>query len=325
MFRTTFSLPAFPFTISFENEILSLGSCFAENIAYKLAVDKFQIKNNPFGILYNPASIAQGLERIIEQKAFTEKDVFKHNDLWHSRMHHSSFSTPNQTALLEKINTDLNLQDAYIKEIDYLFITFGTAFVWQEKETNTIVANCHKRPQKEFIRRRLSTIEIIQSLNPILQKIKAINPKLQVLLTVSPVRHTNDGFIENQRSKASLILAIDELKQQEYIHYFPAYELVLDDLRDYRFYAADMLHPNDLAVNYIYDKFLSTFLNEATRALLKRIKTIQKAAAHRPFNPNTVAHRNFILKNKALIEVLQKEYPFLDFTAELKAFDNAIA
>lgn len=324
-FRTTFKIPPFPFNLSHKDKIFSVGSCFAENIGSKLAENKFQILLNPFGILYNPSSIAQALARILNNEKITDRDSIQHNDLWHSRLHHTRFSQADKSTFLKDINANLNEANTFLKTTNRLLLTLGTAFVWEEKETGIIVANCHKRPQKLFTRRRLSIEEIQGNLLVILRKIKSQNTDLQVIMTVSPVRHTNDGFIENQRSKAALILAIDELCQAEnFIHYFPAYELVQDDLRDYRFYTKDMLHPNEVAVNYIWEHFKDTLFTTQTEEISKEIKKMKARAAHRPFQIKSIAHQTFLQSNLNKIEVLEKRFDFLDFTKERQIFEGQL-
>lgn len=320
-FRTTFNIPSFPFNLSHQDSILSIGSCFAENIGEKLHASKFQILQNPFGILYNPMSVGQSLKRILLDEKFTEEDIFQHNDLWHSRLHHTRFSQPDKSSFLTKINTDLSTANSFLKKTNCLLITLGTAFVWEEKATNEIVANCHKRPQKLFNRRRLSIETIKTNLIAVLKRLKSHNPDLQIIMTVSPVRHTNDGFIENQRSKAALILAIAEMCQAEnFIHYFPAYELVQDDLRDYRFYKLDMLHPNETAVEYVWQHFKTAFFVEETNVLLQQIEQIKNAAGHRPFHVKSEAHQAFLRKNLKKIEVLKTTHEYLNFVEERALF-----
>ena len=324
-FRTTFKIPSFPFSLTHQDQIFSIGSCFAENIGSKLEENKFQTLLNPFGILYNPSSVAQTLERIFSKEQITGKDVLQHNDLWHSRLHHTRFSQADKASFLEEINANLNEANAFLKESNRLLITLGTAFVWEEKETGIIVANCHKRPQKLFTRRRLSIGEIKENLLIALRKIKKQNADLEVIMTVSPVRHTNDGFVENQRSKAALILAIDEMCQEEkFIHYFPAYELVQDDLRDYRFYGKDMLHPNEMAVDYIWEHFRGGFFTSQTEDIFKEIEKIKTAAAHRPFQITSTAHQAFLKSNLKKIEGLEKQFDFLNFTTERQVFEKQL-
>lgn len=318
-FQTKLNLPDYSFGISHEDVIFSIGSCFAENMGQRLADTKFSIRFNPFGILYNPASIAQCFTRILNQEKYRETELVNYNDLWHSRDHHSSFSKANEQEILTLLNKGLVETHRFLTSCNRLIITLGTAFVWEEKADNKIVANCHKRPKKLFERRRLSVQEITRLLKPILQQLKELNPQLQVITSVSPVRHTNDGFIENQRSKASLILALAELEAElDFVCYFPAYELVMDDLRDYRFYGEDMLHPSHLAVDYIWEKFSASFFSPKTCSLIKKIEKIRKRVAHKAFNPNSEAHTNFESKTQDAILALQKEYPIIDFSKEIK-------
>jgi len=324
-FRTTFKISPFAFDLSYQDRILSIGSCFAENIGNKLAENKFQTLLNPFGILYNPSSVAQALERILKNEKIEEKDILQHNDLWHSRLHHTRFSQADKGVFLENINANLKESNAFLKKTNRLLITLGTAFVWEEKETGNVVANCHKRPQKLFTRRRLSLVKIKENLVTVLREIKSQNADLQVIMTVSPVRHTNDGFIENQRSKAALILAIDEICQEEsFIHYFPAYELVQDDLRDYRFYAKDMLHPNEVAVDYVWGHFQETLFNEKTAKIFREIKKLKAMAAHRPFQMESPAHQTFLKSNLQRIVDLEKRYDFLNFVIEKQTFESQL-
>jgi hypothetical protein len=324
-FRTTFKIPSFPFKLSHQDQILSIGSCFAENIGSKLEENKFQILLNPFGILYNPSSVTQTLERIFNNEKITGKDILQHNDLWHSRLHHTRFSQADKSTFLEDINANLKEANTFLQTTNCLLITLGTAFVWEEKETGIIVANCHKRPQKLFTRRRLSISEIKENLLTVLRKIKKQNIDLQVIMTVSPVRHTNDGFIENQRSKAALILAIDELCQAEnFIHYFPAYELIQDDLRDYRFYASDMLHPNEVAVDYVWEHFKDTLFTAQTEGIFREIEKLKAASAHRPFQIASSAHQAFLQTNLQKIEGLEKRFSFLNFSIERQIFEKQL-
>jgi len=320
-FRTTFKIPFSTFELTHQDKILSIGSCFAENIGGRLEENKFQTLLNPFGILYNPSSVAQALERIFSNRQITEKDILQHNDLWHSRLHHTRFSQTDKTQFLKDINANLNVANLFLKDSNRLILTLGTAFVWEEKETGNIVANCHKRPQKLFKRRRLSVSEIKEKLLSVLREIKKQSADLEVIMTVSPVRHTNDGFIENQRSKAALILAIDTMCQEEnFIHYFPAYELVQDDLRDYRFYGKDMLHPNEVAVDYVWEHFRESLFSDKTKDIYREVKKLKTMAAHRPFQLESAAHQAFLQSNLSKIKNLEEQYDFLDFSEEKQIF-----
>ena len=241
-FRTIIPLERAPFLVDYQSSILGIGSCFIENIGGLLEKYKFPVHLNPFGILYNPISIKNSLVNIATGEGYTKDDLFFHNDLWHSFDHHSAFSHTNQATALAKINSTLTTSSQFLQKTNRLLLTFGTANVFINKTTNKIVANCHKLPNTSFEKKRLSVTEIVDQLFPILTHLKKQYSNLKVIFTVSPVRHIKDGFLENQRSKATLLLAIAELTQQlAFTHYFPAYELVLDDLRDYRFFEKDMV------------------------------------------------------------------------------------
>lgn len=311
------SQPA-PFAIGHTDRLVLIGSCFTENIGQRLSDFKFPVLTNPFGIVYNPASIVGCLERLFaENQFFSEKDIFENAGLWHSWEHHGRFSKPDKTEMLAGLNVAYSEAAAFLKTTNRLLLTFGTADVFELRITGQIVANNHKIPAVHFQERRLPVAEIVESTVRILQKIKSENADLQVVVTVSPVRHLRGGAVTNQRSKASLVLVCEEIcRRLEFAHYFPAYELLLDDLRDYRFYAADMVHPSDVAVEYIWDFFADTFFSEKTKTLNERIGKIAAAARHRPFNPDTAEHRAFARAQLEAIENLKKEWPGLDFGVE---------
>ncbi len=320
-FRTILSPQKANISIDYENAILCIGSCFTENIGQLLIDSKFPALLNPFGILYNPASINNGIDRMLFGKQYTEEDLFFHKDLWHSFDHHGVFSHPNKQASLNSINSELETATKFLEKTNRLILTLGTANVFVKKATGKIVANCHKLPNNEFVKKRLSVAEIVLLLQPTLEKLKSRNPDLEVILTVSPVRHLKDGIIENQRSKATLLLAIEELVDQlAFVHYFPAYELVIDDLRDYRFFEKDMAHPNELAIHYIWEYFQQTYFAEETFTIFKKINKIVQASKHRPFHRETSAHQQFVNKQLKNITALEKQYPFLSLKKEQEIF-----
>lgn len=317
VFRTVLPLPEYPFELQHGDKILSLGSCFADQLGLKLSTAGFQILQNPFGILYNPISLAQNMKHVLTSEQYREQDLVRYNDLWHSRFHHSSFSRESQEELLTVINKTSEELKIFLKEAKVFLLTFGTAFVWEEKINKTIVANCHKRPRSLFTRRRLKLFDIVETWRALLQEVQQLNPELKVILTVSPVRHTHDGLVENQRSKATLLLAVEQLCADfEEVHYFPAYELILDDLRDYRFYKKDMLHPSEEAVDYVEKKFQSAFFTPETLQLAQTVTQLKRAARHRPLRPQSEAHQAFIKKQIKLMEDLEAAQPYLDFSAE---------
>lgn len=323
-FRTQLSSKPAKTQITHAQKLLLLGSCFTEHIGTQLQENKFDALTNPFGIVYNPLSMAQCLERVADgNQPFSEGDLFGNAGLWHSWAYHGRFSHPNKNRALEGINQAYHEAVEHLKKTDFLLLTFGTADVFELKETGQLVANNHKMPAAHFTARRLSVSEIVEKMRTVLQTIKATNEQLQVILTVSPVRHLRNGMVENQRSKATLILACEEIcKQLDFAQYFPAYELLLDDLRDYRFYAADMLHPSEVAVEYVWQFFSDTFFAENTQRLNERIGKIRSAAQHRPFHPDTEQHRAFVRAQLEAIKQLKQEMPGLDFSGEEAVFSK---
>lgn len=316
-FRTTLEDPSEAFPISYADSILSMGSCFATHIAIRLFERKFNIQNNPFGILYNPISIAQNLEILASKRMFNQEDLFEHQSLWHSFAHHGAFSATSATESLDLINGALEQARAQLQQTNTLIITLGTAFVWKEKKTQQVVANCHKIPASHFTRTACTVKEIVAALYPILEAYQIENPNLRCLLSVSPVRHLRDGMVNNQRSKASLILAAHTLtKKLPNVFYFPAYEIMMDDLRDYRFYETDMLHPTEVAVDYIWSFFQNQFFSAATVEKMQAIERVLKAVNHRPLYPNSAAQQKFKAKTLEQIALLEQKYPDLSFLEE---------
>lgn len=324
-FRTKLPLVFSNLPIHHQNSIFLIGSCFAEHIGQKLEEWKFDVERNPFGILYNPVSIAQAIERIWQNQAYNKSELFFHLGHWHSYDHHSAFSHPKLEQALDTINRRLDQAHQYLHKANRLLITFGTAWVFNLIEDNRIVGNCHKMPGELFQRERLGINEITNHFRPIFEKLKIENENLEIILTVSPVRHIRTGLIENQKSKATLLLAIEALQQElNFVHYFPAYELLLDDLRDYRFYEADMIHPNSQAIQYIWEQFQMMHFEEPTKAIGKEVEKIVKASTHRPFHPDTDQHQAFLQKQLAQIQILEQKYPFLDFKKEQEIFEKQL-
>lgn len=320
-FRTVFPVQRAPFALTHADRLLLSGSCFTEHIGARLALGKFTTLVNPNGIVYNPVSIARSLALLAGENAGAEDAVFKHNGLWHSWEHHSAFSKPGEQETLQGIRKARQEAADFLQKTSYILLTLGTADVFMLRETGGVVANCHKAPANWFDQRRLTVTETVQVLRDTLTRIKARHPAIQVILTVSPVRHLRSGFVENQRSKAVLVLACAELCEQfNFIHYFPAYELLLDDLRDYRFYAADMIHPNEQAIDYIWHYFSETYFTAETRVLLEQIGKVIAAARHRPFNPDTEEHRAFVQAQLEKIAELERRSPFINFEEERAIF-----
>lgn len=308
--------------ISYKDKILLCGSCFTENIGQKLDYHKFKILQNPNGILFNPISITKSVTSYIENKQYAEDELFYFNDIWQSWEHHSRFSSVDKAVSLKMINDSQKAAHEFLKEADWIMLTLGSAFVY-ELENKNVVANCHKVPTDKFNKRLLSAEEVLSALDNLMHRLFLFNPKLKIIFTVSPVRHLRDGFVENNRSKAVLIQAVHHLVEKfNKLFYFPAYELVIDDLRDYRFYAEDMVHPNYAATNYVWDKFVNAFMDEETIELMGKVNEIQRARNHKAFNPSSEQHRKFLNSYRQKTELLQKQYQDLDLADEIKYFSS---
>ena len=316
-FTTKISIPKSDHQIDYNSKILSLGSCFAVNIGDKFDYFKFQNTTNPFGILFHPLAIKKLIDFAVSQKNFTPEDLFFHNERWHCFDAHSDLSNPNKDELLQNLNEILKSTYQQIAESTHIIITYGTSWVYRNIETNKIVANCHKVPQKQFVKELLSVETIKKSIKTTLDLIQKINPNVTIILTISPVRHLKDGFVENQLSKAYLISALHQVLQTEYCklntEYFPSYEIMMDELRDYRFYAEDMIHPSQIAIDYIWERFSETNISIETHPIMVEVSTIQKGLAHRPFNINSESHQQFLSKLQDKIVKLQKQFPQIQF------------
>lgn len=309
-----------PFKISHLSKSLLLGSCFAENIGCLMRENKFDCDVNPFGILYNPLSVSKALDDIIACKHYGPDDLFFHQECYHSYMHHGSFSATNREMVLDTINTRLSKASQRLAQTEVLIITFGTAWVYYLQSTREVVSNCHKMPAKTFVREKLTVNDIVETYSSLIAKLQQCSPNLRLLFTVSPIRHVKDGLHENQLSKATLLLAIDELTRRfpEQISYFPAYEIVMDELRDYRFYADDMVHPSALAIQYIWERFCELYFSADTLQLMKECSNLARALAHRPLKPDSTEYKRFLGQIVLKIEQLNEKYPYLDLKKELE-------
>lgn len=315
--QTTVQIPAPVFNISHATRLLLLGSCFAENIGEKFRRYKFNADVNPCGIIYNPASVAGTLRLLLSGKRFTPDDLLPVGGQWVSLQHHGSFSSPDPDTCLHHINTRLDDARRELPRLDLLVITWGTAWVYRHIGRSIIVSNCHKIPAREFERYRLSVEDIVTDYTHLLHELLQANPTLQVLFTVSPIRHWKDGAHGNQLSKATLLLAIDTLRQRfPNVHYFPSYEIVLDELRDYRYYADDMLHLTPLAVNYIWERFSTTYFTPSTIALTRQVERLNRGMEHRPFNPRSGEYSAFLRRLLSTIEQLVATEPALRLEKE---------
>lgn len=314
-FTTKVPVNTYEFPINYGSKLLLLGSCFAENMGEKFDYFKFQTTINPFGIIFNPVSIEKLVKRAVNRISFTETDVFFHNDLWHSYDVHSECSQTDKEILSKQLNAAVEVMHRQIVEVSHIVITYGTSWVYRLKVTNEIVANCHKVPQSEFVKEILSPETITQSMLNTMDLIHQINPDCKFIFTVSPVRHTKDGFPENQRSKAHLITAIQTIlnPKSSLLNYFPSYEIMMDELRDYRFYADDMLHPSQVAIDYIWIRFFENYVNTDCFVTMQEVCNIQKGLAHRPFNPDSKRHQQFLETLNQKIIQLQMEFPDIKF------------
>ncbi|MGG9971720.1 GSCFA domain-containing protein [Ferruginibacter sp. SUN002] len=321
-FHLEFTPKPFDKKIVHQDNLLLIGSCFTENIGTKLKQHKFSVLENANGILFNPISIAKSISSYIKNKKYTESDLFYANECWNSWEHHSRFSHPEKAVCLEMINQSQQAAHDFLKTADWVLITVGSAFVY-ELESKDVVANCHKIPTDKFNKKLLSVDEVHTVLNTIVKEMITFNPNVKVIFTISPVRHLRDGFIENNRSKSTLIQAVHRLVDvSENIFYFPAYELVIDDLRDYRFYAEDMVHPNYAATNYVWDKFVATSITTTAQQLMQEINIINAAKSHKPFNPTSEQHKKFLQKNLGLVKKLQSEHAHINFDDEINYFTS---
>jgi hypothetical protein len=338
-FTTKIPVQKSNFPIDYDSKILLLGSCFAENMGGKFQYFKFQVTTNPFGIIFNVVSLEKLIRRTVENITFTENDIFFHNELWHCYEVHSELSNPDKEKFLSNLNSILESTHKQISSLTHCIITLGTSWVYRNIKTDEIVANCHKVPQKEFTKELLSINQTEESLQNIVSLIHAANPNCKFIFTVSPVRHIKDGFIENTLSKSHLIATIHSVFNQKFstslelttnqnqknhnlspithhqspITYFPAYEIMMDELRDYRFYAEDMLHPNQTAIDYIWMGFFENYISESVFGLMNDICSIQKGLQHRPFNTNTESHQKFLKNLKTKMTTIEKKLPFISF------------
>lgn len=314
-FRTSIPIPKSDFSIDYTSKIVSFGSCFAVNIAEKFDYYKLENTVNPFGILFHPLAIEQFVDFAVSKKQFTENDIFFYNERWHSFDAHSGLSTSNPTELIRNLNRAIEQTNKQLKEATHIIITLGTAWVYRHVVTDLVVANCHKVPQKQFKKELLTVETITQSITNSIACIAKINKEAKIIFTISPVRHLKDGFVENQISKAHLITALHQVLRHPFSvqNYFPSYEIMMDELREYRFYTDDMLHPNTVAIDYIWNCFSQTWISDDAVTVMEQVEYVQKGLAHRPFNPESDLHQIFLqhLQNKKA--VLKQQFPHISF------------
>lgn len=322
-FRLTFPVDPIATPLEYADQLLLMGSCFAEEIGARLEQHHFDVQVNPHGILYNPLNIAEAIQRYMDGKQYVAGELFQHGDLWHSWDHHSRFSALDPEEALLKMNTAAAAATARLEQADWLFITFGTAHIYTLKDNNRIVGNCHKIPAAAFEKRMVSPQEVISALDNMMHRLFFRNKKIKIMFTVSPVRYIKDGVVENNLSKAVLLQAVHHLVNKfNRLFYFPAYELVLDDLRDYRFYKDDLVHPNEAAINYVWEHFTGSCLSPGGQKLLQLIEELNKAAQHRPFNPASPQHKQFLQNYAKKTRTLMEQHPYLKLEKELAYFEN---
>ena len=301
-----------PNPIDYHSKIFSIGSCFAVNIAEKLSLSKFESSVNPFGILFHPAAINDVFSRIVNNHFFNSSDVFDHNGIWQSYSVHSSLSRVDQSELLCNLNALLAKTKQEIQEATHVLITYGTSWVYRNTASDELVANCHKVSSKMFTKEILSVAFIENLIESSIRLLLQINPDIQITFTISPVRHFKDGIIENQRSKSNLFSALHSVLTQfdtSQVRYFPSYEIVMDELRDYRFYAKDLLHPNEIAIDYIWNRFSETNFSESAQGLMKKVLELHKAISHRPIGEHTLQHQAHIKATQLKIDEFVRQNP----------------
>ena len=324
-FRTQVELPEKGTEIRHSEQILLFGSCFAENIGNLLEENKFRCDVNPFGVLYNPLSITCALNQILEKKEYRKEDLFFSGGLWHSWMHHSDFSATSSDECLARINARLKRASEELLHADWLVMTLGTAYVYLHQEMQKVVGNCHKQPDKTFRRLRPNATVFVEECLGVLKKCREVNPNLKVLFTVSPIRHVKDGMHENQLSKATLLLAIDEIcRTYPDCFYFPSYEIVMDELRDYRFYADDMVHLSSKAVEYVWECFSRCYFSTETEDVMKEWKVVKKALEHKPFRPESEAYRTFLSQIVLKIMQMKEKFPYLEVQKEKELCESRL-
>jgi hypothetical protein len=321
-FRTTVSIQPSSFRISHHTKFLTVGSCFANVIGRKLEESKIPVTINPFGVIFNPISIFKSLEAAIENKNTFLNSFIENNGIWYNYDLHSDLSHKDKGKLISVIDEKIKTIHSYLQSADALTITFGTAFAYRLISNNCIVANCHKIPSAYFRKELLTPHEILKGFKELNNKLQSINPKLKIILTVSPVRHIKDGLEANSVSK-SILRYSSHLIQSEFpeVEYFPSYEIMMDDLRDYRFFGNDMIHPSEVAENHIWEKFLQRYAEEKTVNLIKEWENLRKALHHKPFHPEAESYQKFL--NETLSK-LQKLNAFMDLSKEIKALSEKL-
>lgn len=319
--RTIINLKTSEIKIDYHNPVMFIGSCFASEIGEQMEKGLMPVMINPSGTVYNPVSVINTIESIVQNRKYELKDLYFYKDTYLSLYHYTNFSSGDPLYVLEKINKKTAEAVNILSRATFLFISFGTSRVYRLKETGTIVSNCHKMPQEYFKQELLTVEEIADIWIKMLNNLQSVYPQLKVVFTISPVRHLKDGAHGNQVSKSILFLAVERLLNHPVVHgYFPAYELMMDDLRDYRFYENDMLHPSELAIEYIWGAFSEVYFDKETSDLWREVRNITKASSHRILNKSSAGTRVFSKKILSQINVIQKNAPYIDFSELINYF-----
>jgi hypothetical protein len=299
-------IPASSWKIGYDDQILLMGSCFADSMCAKLHEHYFRVEGNPFGVLYNPASIAMAIEMARKSQTIEDKDLVEHGGLWHSMAHHGVFSDIDMAVVLDKCNGSIVAMRQALENATVITITFGTAWVYEY--AGKVVGNCHKIPANQFVRRRMTVEEIVATWQPLVEAM----PDKKWLFTVSPIRHVKDGLHENHINKGILLQAVEQLTKQSGCSYFPAYEIMLDELRDYRYYAEDMVHPSSMAVEYIWQRLVETYMTADTQAEMKTLHQLWRDEHHRFIHPDSMEAKRFIERLGQKKHELQEDYPWIE-------------
>lgn len=318
-FRTTIKTAENQGIMHHSDAMMLIGSCFSDNIGAKLAGAMMNVDVNPFGTIYNPMSIAAAIDRIIDNEPIEGRDLFSANGVWNSYNFHSRFSMPDKAMAIEHMNSRISSAHTHLAHCQTLVVTLGTAIVYRLKTTGQVVANCHKVPQHEFSRKMESVETVTTVLQGMVERLHEFNPELRVVFTVSPIRHIADGLDTNSLSKATLRVAVANVcrTHKQCTTYFPAYEIMLDDLRDYRFYATDMVHPSEVAVEYIWQAFQATYFDDHSAQAIARCERVAKRLRHRPMSANREVVDRFNADTLTVVRNLVKEYPYLATVREI--------
>jgi hypothetical protein len=322
-FSLSLDIAPLPRPFIYTDSVLLIGSCFTEHISDRLQQHKFRVLSNPHGILFNPLSVASSLDSYVAGRQYKPEDFFLLNELYNSWDHHTRFSHTSAAEALAGINASQAAAAEFVRKADWVVITLGSSFQYYLKDSGKPVANNHRAPAQWFEKRLLPTATIIEAMSNSLQQLFEVNPYVQVLFTISPVRHIRDGVVDNNRSKARLIEAVHTLCEQfEKAHYFPAYELVIDILRDYRFYDIDFVHPNYLATSFVWEQFVKSCVSQDAQQVMQQVQEVMTARSHRSRFPETVAHQKFLANYADKVKTLMEKYPYLDLNQELKYFQG---